>query len=396
MTRPRVSLIHLLEGYDTGDGEIGGDPVVGEKRCCCVQIDGLVLPCAYRFKIPSHPSLTGENDNAPIWASLVSLDWAELPEKFSSLGIKRSSIEFFFQSFPVLELGTKTGVRSTFLIITNSADDYTIPAAEFLISSLRYYFGACIAKGRTLNAGAHTTSLGQSINPTYLHSPLVDLDEDSWKGFKIFIQKFSSVQRIMQQERDLAIAYRYITRAIVPGVSLPLEDKVLYLTIALEALLSPSDRNELSYRVAQGAAWMLSELTKGESNDYFKLVRYAYSIRSAVAHGTFSSFDTKVLNRLSIRNPQALTETLSFVVREILFRRTLLAAKRPPVKKESLLDFIKKASLGLKPMPRTLSNQAYVRKHSTMSAEVLSRYKGELRELHKQFRDQGRSRLVFQ
>jgi hypothetical protein len=143
-----------------------------------VQIDGLVLPRTYRFKIPKHPSSTRANDCDPIFASLDTLDWAELPERFASLGIKRSSIEFFFQSFPVLELGTRTKVRTTFLTITNSADDYTFPATDFLINALRCYFGACIAIGRTLNVGADTTSLGQSINPLSITHIFAEDDDE--------------------------------------------------------------------------------------------------------------------------------------------------------------------------------------------------------------------------
>lgn len=61
-------------------------------------------------------------------------------------------------------------------------------------------------------------------------------------------------------------------------------DTIVDLTIAIEALLSPSDRQELSYRVSLRSAQLLGE--KGEpSADIYRLVRLMYEIRSKTVHG---------------------------------------------------------------------------------------------------------------
>lgn len=62
-------------------------------------------------------------------------------------------------------------------------------------------------------------------------------------------------------------------------------DDIVDLTIATEALLSPSDQQELSYRVALRAAYLLGK--RGEpSGETYKVVRTMYKIRSGTVHGT--------------------------------------------------------------------------------------------------------------
>lgn len=61
-------------------------------------------------------------------------------------------------------------------------------------------------------------------------------------------------------------------------------DCIIDLTIALEALIGPSDNQELSHRIALRASWLLEKDTDS-SNRIYKIVRAMYDIRSARVHG---------------------------------------------------------------------------------------------------------------
>lgn len=62
-------------------------------------------------------------------------------------------------------------------------------------------------------------------------------------------------------------------------------DDIVDLTIAIEALVSPSDKEELSHRVALRASHVLG--SQGEASpETYKTVRLMYGIRSATVHGS--------------------------------------------------------------------------------------------------------------
>ncbi len=62
-------------------------------------------------------------------------------------------------------------------------------------------------------------------------------------------------------------------------------DHILDLTIAIEALVSPADEKELSYRLAARAALLLGK--KGEADpDVYIIVKTMYDARSKTVHGT--------------------------------------------------------------------------------------------------------------
>lgn len=64
-------------------------------------------------------------------------------------------------------------------------------------------------------------------------------------------------------------------------------DRLIGLAIALEAMFSPTDKQELSYRMSQYASQLLGE-TSEERAELFKAVKEMYHRRSALMHGTYS------------------------------------------------------------------------------------------------------------
>jgi hypothetical protein len=63
-----------------------------------------------------------------------------------------------------------------------------------------------------------------------------------------------------------------------------LEDQLIELVIALEALFSPSHEGELRFRISQGAAVLLGK-GPGERGEIFQFIKKMYDERSAFVHG---------------------------------------------------------------------------------------------------------------
>jgi hypothetical protein len=62
--------------------------------------------------------------------------------------------------------------------------------------------------------------------------------------------------------------------------------KLIDLAIALEALFSPSDKGELTYRMAQSASFLIAKDAE-ERKDVYRFVKTMYSRRSALFHGQY-------------------------------------------------------------------------------------------------------------
>jgi hypothetical protein len=63
--------------------------------------------------------------------------------------------------------------------------------------------------------------------------------------------------------------------------------KLIDLAIALEALFSPSDKGELTYRMAQSASFLIGENVE-ERKDIYRFVKTMYSRRSELFHGQYN------------------------------------------------------------------------------------------------------------
>ena len=147
-------------------------------------------------------------------------------------------------------------------------------------------------------------------------------------------------------QKDLSIALRYFERTFTPNT--PAEDRILDLTIALEALLSPSDRAELRHRVAQRTARLVGRDARDAARIH-ALCLWAYDIRSSVAHGTFKKFKESEWKKAARWQPKhcrsvgpvALVGDLHRVVRQVILACATLEMSRREM--EVALD---------QPMPR--------------------------------------------
>ncbi len=133
-------------------------------------------------------------------------------------------------------------------------------------------------------------------------------------------------------EKEIAIALRYFERAVSTR-SMCAEDRILTLTIALEALLSPSSKDELKFRIALRAA-RLAARNPDEASRINALCSWAYDVRSSVAHGSFDGFKEAAWKSACGYRPSgdggvlALVEDLVRVVRLCLLLRVMSGRKK--------------------------------------------------------------------
>lgn len=95
-------------------------------------------------------------------------------------------------------------------------------------------------------------------------------------------------------------------------------DRLVHLAIALEALFSPSDKLELSYKMNLYASWLISGSTD-ERVDNFKFLKEMYEQRSFLFHGTFD------VNKDLITTEEA--ERLAGIIRISILRFLVLYLK---------------------------------------------------------------------
>lgn len=197
---------------------------------------------------------------------------------------------------------------------------------DFFIDAIRMYTGAFLSEGKGYEfapvSGPYKPSHMPGVMTTRGGTKLVQgnvnylLTNDSAEGLREFIRLYSTIRRYVLSDNDLNIAKRYLDKALeCPNIP-PAEDQILFLTIALEAMFSPSENQELSHRVAENVAFFFYK--EGRDIDHaYRLVRLAYDIRSKVAHGAFNDF--RVGKRgLEVSLPQELVAELSLLVREAI------------------------------------------------------------------------------
>ena len=91
-------------------------------------------------------------------------------------------------------------------------------------------------------------------------------------------------------------------------------DRLIALSIALEALFSPDDKSELSHRICQQAAVLLGE-TPNDRRAVFASLRTMYKNRSKLIHGTY---DPEEYRLGKFTTEEQLVEWTSYIRRSIL------------------------------------------------------------------------------
>lgn len=176
--------------------------------------------------------------------------------------------------------------------------DREMGSIDLFFDAFRLFTGASITEGKGYQFApikgpfkpSHLPGMCSiADNPKLSHSKIFELTDTIADEFRKFLPYYSSIRENVLVDPDLAISHRYLERAMGFPKPPPLEDQILFLTISLEALFSPSDQHELSHRVAEHVAFFMGDSAK-EVDKIYKLVKKAYGIRSKVAHGAFRDF----------------------------------------------------------------------------------------------------------
>lgn len=273
--------------------------------------DGLIAFQRYRITLPEYStyritpsSVHNYNTPAPkTTLELAPLTNAELIEEFRKHGASTSAIDHV-----KLDSHSNPWRKHVYLILKFPGTGWAfreIGVMDLFFDALRLYTGASISSGHEIhfaptkgkykplrNAGMSSytgTGFGNhGANIGYL------LTDGVIEGFKKFLKLYIKVRKYTLNETEIKISHRYFERTASSNNAPPLEDMILFYTIALEALFSPSEQHELSHRVAEHCSFLLGKSPK-EIDDIYRTVKKAYDIRSKVAHGAFKDFRSNPL-----------------------------------------------------------------------------------------------------
>jgi hypothetical protein len=313
-------------------------------------IPGLMVETASRIRLPAYGGLADipPDDTYPAEEiSLLLLAPIECSQSLISDHLPATA-----QGVIGFTLGSTTPYRQLFLRLASErpiAGTYQHAAADFLVTALRLYFGACIDSESWKCCFEPTEGPFHVARPDSIPWSVAEGRFEFFRTFHLtnehierlpaFLALLSVWRKTITTVPVLRIALRYLSRSMgyAQNVYQPaFEDHVLSATIALEALLSPSDNNELKFRIAQNAANFVGR-TASEREETFSIVTAAYDLRSKVAHGTFAEFPERLLKRSSARDARDFTHKVRHVVRESFARMTALIVSGTE-KRESALQ----------------------------------------------------------
>ncbi len=135
---------------------------------------------------------------------------------------------------------------------------------------------------------------------------------ETWAG----IYSHESTQKRLEQQtnlgKQLLVAIEFYTSSFDQKDE---AQRLIHLMVALEALFSPDDQKELSYRIAQYASQLVGT-TPDERASIRKTLRDAYNVRSALVHG---SLDIQKFYNDTLVTPEE-NETLASIIRQSILR----------------------------------------------------------------------------
>jgi hypothetical protein len=114
------------------------------------------------------------------------------------------------------------------------------------------------------------------------------------------------------------------------------EERLINLMVALEALFSPEDNKELSYRIRQYASQLIGDSTD-ERHEIFTKLGKLYSLRSQIVHGTL---DINKYREDTLVPPDSTLDLISIVRRGILRLLVLFLRGRRILRKNKGVDSI--------------------------------------------------------
>ena len=270
-----------------------------------------------KYEYSFSPDFKNSVDNTKV--VFIPLAPEELPDKLSDFGVEDKIItEFVSSGFWAFGRYRGRLSRRVYAFILSDSDSPSswLPVHEYLLLSITILFGA---KVRSFD----DFSMGSKAIPHIGHGSKLVINDGILFDFVLNKEKTALLEEFINNykdhlpEKEFLIALRYIERA--HQGEHPIEDRILYLSIALEALLLEAEA-ELSHRISLRTSFMITNVTDVRTRIY-NLVSNCYKIRSEVAHGTFVGFDKKILAKFKKIKTEEIFDEFSWVVREVFVRR---------------------------------------------------------------------------
>lgn len=268
-------------------------------------VPGMHLAHEIAINLPRHYSLEMNlKDNRDILSFRITpVDFPDFVQNFCPGRFDGIAAMFEKSSHPSFDRP-----RSGTVVFLDACSGHTWWTKNFIISVLRLFAEADVYHGTDFTTegsgeGRRITCWGDSLLLSQLPSPRdTFLSEEHTNLLGNFFSWLAQGVHFFHSVSALSISLRYFLfsyenrrlcndygRHSSSYTTPPLEDIVLRLTIALEALLAFSEKNEISFKIRTRAAKLLA-IREPEATEIFELCNWAYETRSKVAHGDFQRF----------------------------------------------------------------------------------------------------------
>lgn len=313
---------------------------------------GLIASKPFNFRLPEcpvrrlSPTLLEKQPTPTTTVQILPLNFSELADAARKDGASEDFSSFIAADFHAFPWKRHAYLKTCFQGAGWAGRE--MGSVDFFFDALRIFSGASIKDGKGYQFAPvkgrfkpkHLSgSLGMDDRPGPDNNKILELTDDVAERFRKFLPYYASLRRIIFSESDLAISHRYLERSMDFPKAPSMEDQILFLTISLEALFSPSDNQELSHRVSENVAFFMCK-GANETERIYQLVKKSYAIRSKVAHGSFKDFRGSPL-------PVNFLRDLNQLVRESILRIADLRAKGIYPGKLDLIEALGKKGRGL-------------------------------------------------
>ena len=339
--------------------------------------EGLITFQPFRFQIPEFKAYrlgnalkTFSNPAPPAVVQILPLNYHELIKATEKDGASANIYQYIAADFH-----SDHWHRHAFLKVKFHGSGWAmreIGSIDLFFDALRIFTGASITEGKGYQFSPikgpykpnHLPGMGMfTDHPKLGVRKIFELTKNVADKFRIFLKYYSLLRERVLSDVDLSISHRYFERACSFPNAPPPEDQILFLTISLEALFSPSEQYELSHRVAEHVAFFLGA-SSGEVNRIYKLVKKAYDIRSKVAHGSFKDFRGANLS-------QDFLPELDHLVRESIVGIADLRMRGQFPNKQNLTDSLDEKARGLTVLSVPLRKRRTIQSKSPNSDRVV-------------------------
>lgn len=312
-----------------------------------IAITGLIIEQPFTVEVPAHRCRWLPNGETKDFGN-TSVDFIPLTldEMFCELNEYLDKEDFIVQFINAIRPNTDVPIHYAFIRIkTEKLDPNLDLISVFILDAIRFYLGSKIEIGPKLTFSSSGMDSDKFVTcETYQRLSQMQgyvLYQNITEGFQKFLYTFGGIYQNLIRTEDIKISFRYLNKTFGFLDGMPFEDKILFTTIALEALFSPPSGQELKYRVSQIASVFLGA-DEADREKIFLTISLAYDIRSAVAHGSFIDFgkyEPKFTN-LGFSNLFEFCDQLNHCAREAILRRAKLYNEDSTCNKQAVIKLL--------------------------------------------------------